>query len=490
MYNAIENAEDIDRFLNGFVPAGAPPLLSRYLSIALRKPLEKQTGFFTDTNKNTRVFVPAKVDEASIDTIRQVCTWIAEALTSKRQWIERVDNVGRPERLQQISTLKDAQNRVDKDAERSLRAEFSEAGIMLGRKQRQGHIKIIEKLPDGSFWIQLLTPAALQEEGTLMNHCLGNGTYNAFIRREGAAIYSLRNSSGLPQVTLQVENGTLLQCRDRENAPPLGDDTNAVRAFIRKNNFAMGPDLTLVCLVHQDGEYHSLRETPENFRFNGDYVLKKAAWLKAFPADFSVAGEILVKGCDELETIDRNVKGATSVKIDNCPKLIKLTGNLSAKDSLTISYNHGLESISGNLRTENRLEINSCYGLVSITGDLIAGRDLEIRNCSALRNMGDKIYAGNTMKINVCTQLRSLGNDITVGGDLEITNCQLFSTIGENLHVEGKLIITHCPMMRPLPLSTYVGGKIYYAKKSFETVADFNEALGLRPNYARPAPAP
>lgn len=492
MYTVIENAEEIDRFLNGFVHAGAPPLLPPYLSVALRKPLEKQAAFFTDTGKNTRVFHPEKVDEASIDTIRQVCVWITDALTSKRPWVERLDNEGRPDRLQQISTLEDAQNRVDKDAERNLKEQFSEAGMMLGRKQRQGHIKIIRKLPDGNFWIQLLTGSALREEGNLMHHCLGNGTYDPFIRREGTAIYSLRNSNGFPQVTMQVENGVLLQCRDGENAPPLAENMDAVRAFIQEKHLAMGKDFTLVCIVNQDGEYHSLREIPKGFRFNGSYVLKNSEWLKEFPADLSVAGEMLIKDCKNFERIDKSVKGEKSIKIDNCAKLQTLTGNLSAKNSLTISNNHELESISGKLCAGMNLEINSCYGLLYMAGNLAAGRDIEIHCCSALLDIGNKIYAGNTMKIGACTQLKSIGKDITVGRDLHITNCQLFSTVGENLHVEGNLIIAHCPNIKPLPLSTHVGKIIYWDGKTFESVAAFNDALenasSRQPAYPRPAP--
>lgn len=481
MYTYVENPEDIDRFLDGFVPAGSHPLLSAYLHIALRKPLEKETAFFENIGERGRRFNPALADKDSVETIRQTRVWIEHALATKKPWVEHLDDAGRPDRLQQISSLADAQQRIDKDTKNDdVRAQFSDAATVLGRRQREGHIRIVQTLPNGNMWVQLLTKNALEEESTLTGNCVGQGAYDKVIRQPGGAIYSLRDALGKSHMTVEAHGTVMMQCRDKENAPPLGEHIQTVVDFIKENKLSLGPDLTKVCMIYQDGHYYSLREIPPKFLLEGDFILRESRWLKKMPKNFSTTGHIIIANSDSIETLPENMAAGKVVTIDQCKSLIKISGHIDAKENIFITHNRQLSQISGKLYAEKNIDIAHCEDLEFIIRGPVAGHDLAIYANGRILNISGKIHTGRNMRIAVCPSLQSIGSDIYVGKNLIIENCQNFFRVGENLHVEGDLTIKHCPKVKRIPESTTVNGKILWNDRRFDTVADLNTALAER----------
>lgn len=477
MYTVIENSGEIDRFLESFAPPSKHPIICAYLFIALRRPLEKESAFFEVTGDHTRRFNPALVDEASRETIRQTCLWIDDAIKQNKPWLERQDSTGRPERLQQISSLADAQYRIDKDAQRgNLKDAFSEAAVVLGRRQRLGHIDIVEKLDSGYIWIQLLTPSALADESALTGNCVGQvTTYSSFIKKPAAAIYSLRDAVGKSHMTVQVEHGTVLQCRGQGNAPPVGHHMAMVSAWIRKKQWSLGPDLAKVCLFHQEGRYYSLNEIPPAFVYEGDYILRNARWLKHMPKNFSATGNVTIDTADGFAKIVETIRAGKSLRIENCVFLEKISRHLSAKNDIVISQNPELRLITAKLEAQTDIDIHNCHELNFIGNNITAGRNIKISCCPQLLSVGNQIHAEQDFRISTCPQLQSIGNNVTVHGNMQISGCSDLRKVGENLHVGGNLIIDRCPKLRSLPASTTVKGTIFCDGRFYKTVEAFND---------------
>lgn len=478
MYNNIENIEDIDRFLQSFVPEGAHPLLSGHLMTALRKPIRKETGFFCLASATSIRFDPTLVDARSRNTVARVCEWLALAIERQEPWMSITDKQGRPLRLLHIASLEDLEICMKKDVQRMcLQTQFSQATGLLRKKEDFGQIKIVQKITDGSHWVQLLTAEALDEESSMMGNCVGDGNYDSFLREPGAAILSLRDPLGRGHMTVQVQNGTMIQCRGKENAPPVEKYMQTIVDLIRKENWSLGTNLTLVCVILQDGKYYSLREIPPGFCYQGDFVLSDAKWLKEMPVKFSATGDVALIRCETIERIKEDIRSGKSVIVDGCKNLTAISGHLSAKGSITIGNNEKIKLITGRLSAECDVMVLGCEQLEYLSDNISASNTIRFKECPRLMHIGSQIYAGKDIAISMCQSLQSIGDNISVGGNLSIRNCRELLRVGENLHVENDLIIENCPNLSPLPCSTTVAGSISHNGRVYHSLEDFNAVL-------------
>ena len=67
-------------------------------------------------------------------------------------------------------------------------------------------IKWVANLGEDLHLVQLLSPAALDEETALMGHCIGLGSYDARVvgDQRRFSYWSIRNNDGVPLATIEV----------------------------------------------------------------------------------------------------------------------------------------------------------------------------------------------------------------------------------------------------------------------------------------------
>lgn len=87
---------------------------------------------------------------------------------------------------------------------------------------------VIHDLGAGHTLVQLRSHAALRKEGTLLGHCIGQGSYDDFLDDPDVVLASVRDPDGDPLATLEVRGGYIRQLRARSNAEP----SNAVRDLV------------------------------------------------------------------------------------------------------------------------------------------------------------------------------------------------------------------------------------------------------------------
>lgn len=135
-------------------------------------------------------------------------------------------------------------------------------------ESNKGVYKIMD-LEDGYYVVQLFTPKALDYEGDVLDHCLGDGYYDDKIHEKGFEIYSIRNKRGVSLLTLEINNNTIVQCFGYKNKP-LSDTTlrKIVRTFMREQNLTI-PDISgwnkLIAYIKQDNVLYDVFDLPKNF---------------------------------------------------------------------------------------------------------------------------------------------------------------------------------------------------------------------------------
>lgn len=135
------------------------------------------------------------------------------------------------------------------------------------RLANKGAYKIMD-LNDDYYVAQLFTPAALDYEGEVLEHCVGDGYYDNKVHEPGTEIYSIRNKRGVSYLTLEVNNAKVVQCFGYKNNVPCDASLRkAVRTFMRQENLTV-PDTgwnKLIAYIKQDGVLYDLFDLPEHF---------------------------------------------------------------------------------------------------------------------------------------------------------------------------------------------------------------------------------
>jgi len=107
------------------------------------------------------------------------------------------------------------------------------------RKQKvtlePGVTKVVE-FPNGYFWAQITSGAGLAREGNLMGHCVGGEYYHKKALTGEYKIYSLRDSSNVPHITLDIANDRVNQIKGKTNAAILPEYLPYLFSFLKKLN--------------------------------------------------------------------------------------------------------------------------------------------------------------------------------------------------------------------------------------------------------------
>ncbi len=131
--------------------------------------------------------------------------------------------------------------------------------------------------------VQIENEQDLDTEGELMGHCVGGDNYWQAVRSGKTQIYSLRDSSNKPHVTMEVTDGEMRQCFGKQNATPVAKYHPALKAFFNEEDLYEG-----YALIHE--------EIPEEFiprviQYGGEYVLTSIASSTKNPKTLAILAQ-------------------------------------------------------------------------------------------------------------------------------------------------------------------------------------------------------
>jgi len=101
--------------------------------------------------------------------------------------------------------------------------------------------RIFIEFPDGYFWYEV-ADGECSTEGKLMGHC-GRKSWG------GSTMYSLRDPSNSPHVTIEYNKGTIIQLKGKGNERPKDKYTKYIKEFLKKTN------------AHIDEDWHTNGDT-------------------------------------------------------------------------------------------------------------------------------------------------------------------------------------------------------------------------------------
>lgn len=137
------------------------------------------------------------------------------------------------------------------------------------RAQSESEVNTVYKWNDGYRFVKLITKESYKTEGNLMGHCVSSGGY---FNNKDITIYSLRDSSNNPHVTLEVRNKKhVYQIKGKENRAPIQKYRPYIIEFIEKSGF----------VIEYDGEnigfimYKNKCYNPESEEWKNIYIKTK-----------------------------------------------------------------------------------------------------------------------------------------------------------------------------------------------------------------------
>ncbi|MBU2145852.1 MAG: PcfJ domain-containing protein [Alphaproteobacteria bacterium] len=128
--------------------------------------------------------------------LRHIVDWLVSSSAEGAAWLTNVDEKGRPRKLLKCQTYADLVREADKAMDRK-NAQMAKA---LGTDDERP----VVNLASGFYLVQLITPAALDLESVRMHHCVGHGSYDEALLAGDIEMYSLRDRTGRPVLTIEI----------------------------------------------------------------------------------------------------------------------------------------------------------------------------------------------------------------------------------------------------------------------------------------------
>lgn len=353
----------IENYLRDVVKGHSQPRAAEFLLVALGRPLAKHLsaqptpenlrrlkdvppnapGWLRQSFHSGNPVYEFQPNALMQDQIRHIGDWIVAGLVSDAPWTQDCDEHGRPYKLLKIGSLEQATSQADKAMLRS-NAPLANLADTDG-----GHTEVEMTFPDGAIIVRLLSPEALDDESRRMGHCIGHGSYDKALSPGVKAFFSVRTPFGKSCATLEVdlttERGTLLQCKGKQNKPPLPKYMPYIQGFLKERQHTLKVAPRLTGLIEKDGVYYDIRRLPDAFHHSGNLDLSFSD-IDTLPPGLIVDGDLDLGFSNIRELPDGlTVNGSLQLgdtKLSRLPDTLKVGSCLRISDTNIAELPKGL----------------------------------------------------------------------------------------------------------------------------------------------------
>ncbi len=341
------------------------------------------------------------------EDVRHITDWLKAAVVNDDPWLKNIDDRGRPKKLMKFSSIED----ITKEANKA----------MLKAAQRLSNVKLVEgdeelyaELNDGFYLVRLLTPAALDRESAQMQHCIGDGAYDAELDKPGNIYLSLRDKHGKAHATLEVNHGQLIQLQGKQNTVPVDIYLEALIPFLKTTGWKIHiPPRKLGHVIDVNGDWFKLDKLPKGLTVGGNLDLLFAN-ITHLPEGLTVGGDLDLRETSVTHLPERLIVGGCldlqGSDITHLPNGLTVGGDLYLYGTKITHLPEGL-SVGG---------IFSLSGtkITHLPGNLIVGGNLNLQD----------------------TNITHLSPGLTVGGDLNLQGNRV-THLPEGVTVDGSLLL-------------------------------------------------
>jgi hypothetical protein len=395
--------------------------LSRYLEVTVSQRMRIAQLFDCAVG---RVYLKVSTDDEQFrkaaakdaDKVSHIVDWLVSSVLGDAPWLSKTDTIGRPKKIMKCGTI-DALAR-EADAWSKQQANRRKVTPLDPHEE-----DLFMELRDGWRIVKMKTPSSLDRESGLMQHCVGDGAYDAMLRDHTAAILSLRDYRNQPHVTVQIDlaQNKLVQVWGKANTIPKAEYSELMRPFFLRHGYwrkrSQGIDLMLFDL---DGGVHVVDQLAEGVTLRAiDNISEEL--LKILPPRITVKGDISFTSLDIRDHIRRGFGGMS----------VWGRADMSWANIGILPARHGF------------------------MGDIdLSGADV--------RGIEDGFRCHGTLKVAENARLRTLPHRMVVNGDLIIRETPL-SALPEDLSVRGNLAIRGTEIRR-VPKTVRVGGTVSFSR--------------------------
>lgn len=453
--------------------ADGHPRVTQMLSLSVGRVIYKTEG--DDVEKIIHAV------EVNKYAIRHIADWFKSAILEDSPWLANVDEHGHPKKLMKFGSLERIVAEADKVMIRKSRG--------LGRRGLgEGAEEVIATLEGGYSIVRLLTPAALDAESHEMQHCIGHGSYDAYLE-EGSTtmLLSLRDRNGRAHATAEIKDGKIVQVQGKQNKAPANKYLALfVRYFVGENfDFGDFGDGSEGWVADTHGVIHRCDRLPRLLRVPGDLRLYGGM---ASPLEIEARGHVNL-GVDVGETPPRTIKARGGIRLigkgfrelpeietggqlhldhteiaflpdglcvkglhvedtplQRLPDDIKIEGSLCLRMTKVTSLPPSLWFRGGAaVRALGTVDVtgspvSSLGGLNEVGGSLLLGS-------TAMKELPDKLFVAKHLDIST-TAIRDIPGGVRVGGDMTVTNADVRFRHDEFI-VGGSVNIRHSKVRMP-----------------------------------------
>jgi hypothetical protein len=351
------------------------------------------------------------------DKVRHIMDWLVASVLEDAHWLFKVDGLGRPGKVMKCGTIDALAREAD----------------TWGKKRQSARKKIVELDPHeerlfmdfGEGWrlVQPKTPTALDRETDFMQHCVGDGAYDAMLNDPGMAILSLRDHRNEPHVTVEinVETNKLIQVWGRANTIPKAEYLEVMRPFFLRHGYWQKRRTGINHLLFDpQGGVHYASDLPDGVTLRAIENINEEL-LDALPRRLLVESGISLSELDIRAYIRRGISGISIVG----------PADLSWTQLGIMPARHGF------------------MGDIDLSG-------------SDVSSIEDGFRCHGSLKLAENKKLKGLPYRMVVAGDLFIRDTQI-TALPEDLSVRGKLTIRGTEIKK-IPKTVRVGGDVVFSR--------------------------
>jgi hypothetical protein len=365
--------EQIARFLDQFTDDNAVLTL---LNLSVGRVLDKARSRGDDW-----------VHLADKQAIGHVVDWLTVAIGARAEWLENVDELGRPKKLMKFGSIaaivKEADKAMRLDIERGSRAALD-----------TGDERIVVSLSDGMSIVEMLSREALDRESSIMQHCIGNGSYDKYIGSGDVTFYSLRDANGKAHATLEVDlrDRGIIQTRGKQNTVPVEKYMASLMQAVVATKLQI-EDVDFV--IDRTDNIHQKASLPDVLCVYGSLILSDQFSRGRLPKIVSVELDLSINGRDDITelptilTVGRSIY-ASGTGIRDWRPLTMLPGHLILSGS-------PVEQLADKLAVNGDLDLRGTR-LTALPNELGVAGDLDLHD-TAIRSLPEGLYVGGTLAV-------------------------------------------------------------------------------------------
>lgn len=380
--------------------------------------------------------------------IHHIADWLRAAIANDEPWLKNVDEHGRPKKLLKFGSVDAILREADK-------AMIKAAQKLRSVKLVDGDEEFVEMLEVGYYVVQLLTPAALDQESAEMQHCIGGGGYDRNLDDGEHNYFSLRDQNGKPHVTIEVENGRLTQFQGKQNTFPVEKYRKLFVPFIKARHWHVDiPAGRLGYVVDIHGNWSSIYDLPVGLKVSGDLDLDGTD-ITSLPDDLEVEGTLRISDT-KVAVLPKGLSVGrhlimSRANITSLPEGLVIAGDLFLNETPITDLPADI-SVGGHLglagslikKLPDGMRVNGSLFLVgtpiTVLPDGLSVRKHLMLTGSSITKLPAGLSVGGDLDLDV-TPITDLPDGLRVGGDLNLCRTEI-SALPEDLKLGGRLMIS------------------------------------------------